>query len=211
MTSPVQQSAPLSLGLRALDLARAELRRSVREEPPGSNTGPDVRRYLAGCVRHGRRLGLTAGAWCAALASWCVWQAWCDEAIDVRGGVVASSAILMWAPNYPEHIGPSPEPEPPIGYRAAVWEIVADARATNALRLPQAAEHPLPGDLLIYGRDGATPLTGGAGHITFCAAWSDGDKRSIGGNEQDALAEVELGADGEHPRCGPLLAWVRLD
>lgn len=43
----------------------------VREEPAGSNTGPRIRDYLAICRRRGteKPLGLTAGAWCAAMAS----------------------------------------------------------------------------------------------------------------------------------------------
>jgi len=178
--SPTQ--APPSLGIAALALARAELARGVAEEPPGSNTGPDVRRYLAGCVRGGRRLNLTVGAWCAAFASWCVWRARGERAYD--------GDALEWPGGLPGL--------PPTGYRAAVSELVDDARATGALLLPQAAEEPLPGDLLVWEH-----------HVGICSAWGAA-RAAICGNDGDAVAEVELGPNGEHPRAGVLLAWIRL-
>lgn len=50
----------------ALSFAIGEL--GVREEPPGSNTGPRVREYL-------KPTGLDRVPWCAAFACWCAEQA----------------------------------------------------------------------------------------------------------------------------------------
>ncbi len=63
---PPAPSEPL--GVRAVAISRAELEAGVREVPPGSNTGPRIREYLAPC-------GLTSGAWCAAAFCWAGRQA----------------------------------------------------------------------------------------------------------------------------------------
>jgi hypothetical protein len=73
--------APGSLGDRAVDVALAELARNAREQPLGSNDGPDIAKYLAGCVRDLDHDGdedplrLAKGEWCAASACWSVSQA----------------------------------------------------------------------------------------------------------------------------------------
>jgi hypothetical protein len=192
MTSPTQ--APPSLGLAALALARAHL--GVHEEPPGSNTGPDVRRYLAPCVRGGRRLWqpdhVPPEPWCAAFASWCVWTAAHARLRDDLRDI--PELALAWdAHEWIEGMS-----DAPIGYRAAVSELRDDARATGALRLPQAAEEPLPGDLLVWEH-----------HVGICSEWG-ASKLAICGNDGDRVAEVTLGPNGEHPRAGALLAWIKL-
>lgn len=183
-------AGPSTLGARALEVARGELGRGVREMPPGSNTGPDVRAYLAPCVRNGRRLGLTVGAWCAAFASWCVWEAWLT-------GASSGPSVLTWTPDARPAFADLRYP--PIGYRAAVSELVDDARATGTWRPAQAAEEPRPGDLLVWSH-----------HVGLCEVWAPGERAAICGNDGDAVARVDLGTSGEHPRCGPLLGWVRL-
>lgn len=58
--------APSPLIMYVLDLAKREI--GVREEPPGSNSGPEVNKYLAS-------VGLGPGyAWCAAFVFWCFEQ-----------------------------------------------------------------------------------------------------------------------------------------
>jgi hypothetical protein len=56
-------------GERLLAWMRAEQAAGVREVPAGSNTGPRIRQYLAACVRDGRAVGIAAGPWCAASAT----------------------------------------------------------------------------------------------------------------------------------------------
>jgi hypothetical protein len=209
MTNPAQ-SAP-SLGLATLRIAQAELARGVREVPLGSNTSVDVRRYLAPCVRHGRRVyphpETAADAWCAAFASWCVWQAWWERTNEGypfpsdRDEMIADGA-RTWGDRCPCC--------PPIGYRAAVSELVDDARATGALRLPNADEYPLPGDLIVYGRDNQSPLHGGHGHVAVCERWSPVDGHAvISGNSHDRVARDEWDAGDSSP-WGPMLAWIKL-
>ncbi len=56
-------------GLAAAALDAAEAKIGVREEPPGSNAGPEVEKFLAS-------VGLGKGnPWCAAFVYWCVDQA----------------------------------------------------------------------------------------------------------------------------------------
>lgn len=57
-----------------VEVAKGEL--GVTESPPGSNEGPRVSEYLAGCERRGvGRLHLHAAEWCAAFVGWCANQA----------------------------------------------------------------------------------------------------------------------------------------
>ena len=102
--SDVTQAAP-SLGARVLEVARSQL--GVTEVPFGSNTGREIRGYLAPCVRGGLRVGLTAGEWCAAFASWCVWSEWLR---DRDGSVIADtrrSRIRTRAPPRPSPAAPT--------------------------------------------------------------------------------------------------------
>jgi hypothetical protein len=59
-----------SIGERSLDMSFAEMSAGVKEEPPNSNTGPRIREYHYPCMRDGKRLGLTMGAWCASAFSY---------------------------------------------------------------------------------------------------------------------------------------------
>lgn len=63
------------LGLRSLNIALEELKAGVKEEPLGSNTGPRIKEYLAGCERNGKPLKLQVGNWCSSFASWCGYMA----------------------------------------------------------------------------------------------------------------------------------------
>jgi hypothetical protein len=206
MTDPVQSAPPL--GLATLRIAQAELARGVREEPLGSNTGVDVRRYLAPCVRHGRLVyphpETAADAWCAAFACWCVWTAAHARLRDDLRDI--PKLALAWdAHEWIEGMS-----DARIGYRASVAELCDDARATGALRLPNADEYPLPGDLIVYGRDNQNPLHGGHGHVAICERWSPVDGHAvISGNSHDRVARDEWEA-GDMSPWGPMLAWIKL-
>src|SRR5690606_10838452 len=126
--SVAETPADASLGLRALAFALREWCAGVKEEPPGSNTGPRIREYLAHCVRDGKPLRLASGEWCAASASWCASQA-------RREG---------------ERL--------PHEYRAAGIELQRDLERAGAWRPVEAVRagqySPRPGDLVILSRAG---------------------------------------------------------
>lgn len=161
-----EQACPspgVSLRERVLTVARGEL--GVREDD-GANRDKAGRitGYRRLCVRGGDRLyeypAANRDAWCACFVSWCAWVA-------ARGEDDADLCI-EWDPHDREGI------DPPIGYRASVAELVADARATSTLRLahgPEAHLMPERGDALIFGRmvNGTlhNPLHGGEGHVAF--------------------------------------------
>ncbi len=70
-----QQSVPQAgsaidpLLAAVIQVAQGELARRVREQPPNSNRGPDVEKYLAS-------VGLDGGySWCCAFTYWCFQQA----------------------------------------------------------------------------------------------------------------------------------------
>lgn len=196
-----------SLRERVLAIARGEL--GVREDAGANrNHAGRIAGYLAPCVRGGKRLGLTAAAWCAGFVSWCVWTAWTDPSITPAD---AFDIAEDWSVETPEHRELHDHYEhPPIGYRASVAELCADARATGTLRLP--GEHLMPdfGDVLIFGRDGGNPLHGGLGHAGFNVPQPDGalvmgDEPVwvCAGNQSDAVTI--------QPRAfGDVLAWIAL-
>lgn len=175
-------------------LARFELERGAREEPLGSNAGADVRRYLRWCVRHGMPLPLTVGAWCAGFASWCVWGG------EHGGEHMGPADALGWAPGATVR----GYPIPPVGYRAAVAELVDDARASGAWHGMQAALAPLPGDLLVMRRDGHDPTVGGEGHVEIVEDEAPGGIVTIGGNVGNRVARmVRTPADG-------IVGWISI-
>lgn len=175
--APYMTPRPRGTGEAALAVAIGEL--GVREEPPGSNSGPRVRQYLAGCVRDVDsdgdldKIGLSAGSWCAAFTGWC----------DAQAGV-------------------------PRTWRAAVHEIVSDARKAGTLRGLDYT--PRPGDLAIFKRDGQDPRKGGLGHVARVEKVEGGTFTAIDGNSAgDKVARVvrpmtdaALVAWVEYPRAG---------
>lgn len=162
-----------TLGQRCVGVAMQEFEAGVREEPPGSNSGPRVREYLAPCVRGDKnaKLHLVASNWCAALASWCCYQ------------------VLR-----------ETDTAPPHGYRAGVVEMVADARDPNAkwtgdwkdvelVRLGQWV--PKVGDLAIYDRSQpGRPDTAWWRHVNRVVKFDeDADLfHTIGGNERQRVS-----------------------
>lgn len=85
--STIINRRPSKLAAAALEVARLELNKKVREMPLGSNDGPDVRKYL-------KSVGLEPGfAWCAAFVYWCTNTAAINAGIPHKlphtGGVMA--------------------------------------------------------------------------------------------------------------------------
>lgn len=182
MTSPPAWRNPgISLGARCVLLAKAELQSGVRAPAaPRPNTSPRIAEYFRGCWRDrdgdGRvgaqeYLGLTAGNWCAAFASWCLDQCLLDG--EAR----------------PHH------------YRAGVVEIVADARTRGLYRsadeVRRGAWEPHVGDLVIWDRsEPGKPETSWWRHVNRVVAYGgmrDGQPRivTIGGNESRTIREVD--------------------
>lgn len=74
-----------------VSIARAELRKGVRESPMGSNDSPAIARYRRALVPHAH-----GGPWCAYFASWVTRRA--GAPIGSGGSGIASAAgIRAWA------------------------------------------------------------------------------------------------------------------
>lgn len=154
-TEPAPQKTP-SLGERALAWSLGYL--GLREDPPGSNAGPEISLWLAACERGGRPIGIRSGAWCAAMAS-------------------AAQAAVKTSDEAPAH-----------GRRAAVHELVEDARAFGTWRDP--SYRPRPGDLAIFKRNGGDPRFQGEGHVGRVETVDGDTYTTIDGNHGDAVARV---------------------
>jgi len=147
---PVHNEPWAPLAERCVLWCENEMARGIREEPPGSNTSERIREYLAPCVRRatGLLLGLRAGAWCAAAQS------------------CAQRECL------------APGEQTRHGYRAAVSEIVEDAKQQGTFR--DRAYRPKRGDLMIRTREGGL-------HVARVRTepLPDGSFTTIAGNESD--------------------------
>jgi len=176
-----QQTA--RLGERAVEIALEELNAGVQEEPPGSNSGPRIRLYLAGCVRNGRPIGIQAGEWCAAGACWTAAQA------------IARDGAARFG-----------DKRPPHEYRAAVRELYEDAVKAGAYRAKGESYTPRRGDLVVFKRDGDDPRKGGKGHVgrVLDAPDESGRYRTIEANKgvRWAIVDRRLG-DAD------LLGWIQ--
>lgn len=146
----------------ALTLLAAHGELGVAEDPPGSNTGPRVREYLAPCVRDVdrdgdlERLGLTEGEWCAAFASWCVREA---------------------RRAYPGTTDPPRAPELPY-YRASGIELQRDARDLGRWHpvddFQDGLWSPWCGDLVVFRRGKPDPNSWKR-HIGVFSHWETPD------------------------------------
>lgn len=91
---PMPALSGSSLGLQALAVATSQI--GVLEQPPGSNSGPQVDRYLSSVgVKPG--VGPAANrAWCAAFAYWCFNTA--AQSLGLGNPVVKTGGVLKhWA------------------------------------------------------------------------------------------------------------------
>lgn len=88
-TDSVPDSPPVADGLPSRTLAAARGEIGKREQPPYSNRGPDVEKYL-------KSVGLNGGyAWCAAFVHWCVGRA--AEAEGIANPLPRTGGVLrMW-------------------------------------------------------------------------------------------------------------------
>jgi len=79
---------PYPLHDNVVRIALAEYQHGIREDPPGSNTGPRIREYQAATW-----LGGTGWPWCVSFALWCWKQA--GVVLPYRGA--GAWAYLDWA------------------------------------------------------------------------------------------------------------------
>ncbi len=169
MLSGLMSRSVKSLGERALEVAKAEHARGVREFP-GAQHNPAIQAYIAGARRGGEPtagyLGVTGPVvlgpsapdeteWCASAASWCLSKV-------LRDGDAA-----------------------PHGWRCSVRELVEDARLLGTWRDISSGYRPAVGDLAILRRvTGADPRTGGQGHVARVSKEVEqGLYATLGGNE----------------------------
>jgi hypothetical protein len=116
----------------------------------------------------------------------------------VPGGaaIVASAAAALEA-----ELDTEQEPVGiPHGYRAAVWELIEDAKANGTWRPRGSGYRPKRGDLLCSARAGQNPEKRGSGHVEVVVEPS-GPLRvhplTLGGNEANQIVEADF--DLEQP------------
>jgi hypothetical protein len=156
-----------SLGLRCVEVAENLF--WVRENPLGSNSGPEIARFFAPCTRGDTetKLGLKSGNWCAAFACYCMKKALAEG-----------------------------EPEP-HGYRAGVVEIVADVSRKDEYykskwhpvsQVRNGTFSPAVGDLAIYDRSvTGRPETSWWRHVNRVTSYRGSTYTAIGGNENNGV------------------------
>ena len=130
-SGPKWKNPDLSLGERCVAFAENEMNNNVKEDKPNSYTSPRLREYFSICTRlvNGKETSMksfTAGNWCAAGASFCLYQ-----------------SLL-------------PNEVAPHGYRLGVVEIVADMQHTGNyvnVNLVRSGKHQIKvGDIIIFDR-----------------------------------------------------------
>lgn len=108
------------------------------------------------------------------------------------------SEVVEWASGVLEALTQSTaELGYPHGYRAAVAELVADARELGTWHPKTSGYAPKVGDLVISARSGEDPTTGGKGHVERVSEVSESSIVTIGGNENNQWVEAPFtfGAD----------------
>jgi hypothetical protein len=203
MLGQVQPPAPSARALPSREAvlaeARAALAAGVREQPAHSNRGPEIDGYLRGCVRRGTPASVLGVPWCAAFASACVWRAAYVEE--------AATRALAWSCTRRVTSGVGP----PVGWRLAVAELVADARGTGTWHDASEELGARPGDLLVMGRNGHDPRDGGEGHVAVVDAVAEGGGvYAIGGNEADAVQRTLRGAVTPADEVNPIMGWIEI-
>ncbi len=182
-----------------LSLARSQIGVS---ETDGPNNGPEIRFYLKWCVRKLAFLHLGPSDWCAAFVSWAVWVSWSYSLVAELGGADGMALFLREVLTWSAHEFIADKGPIPIGYRAAVSELVKDARGTGRLHLPGDGYTPSFGDLAVFARiAGESPLTGGRGHVAFYVGEDVADPMFLGGNQGD-------GVRVQNRKRSEVIAWI---
>lgn len=156
------QNPSLSLGERCVAFAENELKNGVAEDKPGSYTSPRLRDYFSICTRltKGKEVpmtGFTAGNWCAAGASFCLYN-----------------SLL-------------PGETLPHGYRLGVVEIIADLQAKGLYHqvsdVKKGNYQIKVGDIIIFDRsDPKNPASSWWRHIGRVYSVNGDNFQCISGN-----------------------------
>lgn len=122
----------------------------------------------------------------------------------VRGGKLVRLDRVAWCAAFASWCAAQAPGLAPHQWRAAVRELVEDARALGAWRLPEEYPVPKPGDLGIYKRAGHDPTRGEEGHVGRVAElFDDGRYTSVEGNSGDRVQIVTRHL-GDPDLCG----WI---
>lgn len=98
----------------------------------------------------------------------------------------------------------------PVGRRAAVSELVTDAKGSGAWRDRGAFNvTPLPGWLAVFKRGGHDPRAGGEGHVAILESFTGPAYTTIGGNEGDRIRRTDRSLANETPG-DELVGWIRV-
>jgi hypothetical protein len=168
---PRELSEKPSLGLRALEIARQQLLLNVREVA-GPKANAQISAYLDLCRRTGGpRAGMPASD--------------ADVGLDLFGPKTSDeiawcAAGASWCCRQVAGVD-----EAPHGYRAAVHELVSDARKLGTWRALASGYVAQPGDLAISARAGGDPTKGGTGHVERVESVGPHEVVTIGGNENN--------------------------
>jgi hypothetical protein len=182
----------LSLGERCVAFAENEMANGVAEDKPGSYTSPRLREYFAICTRiiNGKEvnIGMKAGNWCAAGASFSLYE-----------------ALL-------------PGEKPPHGYRLGVVEIVSDCQRAGLWRpiseVRAGKYYPKKGDIIIFDRSQpGNPASAWWRHIGRVQEIDDkGNFKCISGNSggcwrisKHTFSQATLLGFGEYPTANTAL------
>lgn len=156
------QDPSKSHGERRVEWMLEQLRKGIKEEPEGSNNGPQIRLYLKDCKRDGQ---IGFGEWLAKSGgNWCAASACYSETIT-------------------RMVGDAPAVHVP---RASGIEIESDAKKSGNWRSVKQVKEGfklLPGDEVIYQRGQAG---GWQRHVCVFIRWLDrarGLFETVGGNE----------------------------
>ncbi len=183
---PAWKDRTLSLGQRAVLFSLNEMKNGVCETPPGSNTSPRIKEYLAPTCRRktGEYLHLSSGNWCAASANF-----------------AANECAFPYEEDGSETI--------PHGYYASGIEIEEAAKANQTWRdislVKSGTWFPEVGDLVILERDNPT-IIGDEWIRHVCRVeWFDKstlDIQTIGGNEGGTWHQTKRNINDNSP-SGP--------
>lgn len=126
---------------------------------------------------------------------------------DASPGIIdafsdAGRLLVHAAASLPKLLALEPE-APPHGYRAAVSELVADARTSGSWRDRSTGYRPQPGDLAIFKRAGGDPRFGGSGHVSRVAVVGPAVFETIGGNEANRVRYASCRFDDPS-----LVGWI---
>jgi hypothetical protein len=136
--------------------------------------------YAPICERNGRPIRVVGGPWCARFVT------------ELRRRAARALGL------------------PDTVLRAAVAELVDDARREGTWRDVSAAEVLQVGDWLVMGRAGQDPRTGGMGHVEIVEAEGYPGYWTIGGNIQSEHGGDIVGRKLRRMGADRVVGWIKV-